>query len=74
MKVGKPRPDLEVDPDNYFSVVSKEGTDEVRFLDCKLCGIHVYDSEKDGTTSGDAVVVGLVAHMEFSHNEMLGPR
>lgn len=71
MKVGPPRPD---DPDDYFVTVPKEGTDDVRFIDCKLCGAHVFDSDKDEALPAEAIVAGMVAHLEFSHNEVLGPR
>jgi hypothetical protein len=69
MKVGDRQPE----PDDYFVIIPKEGTDDVRFIDCKLCGAHVFDSTADELLPHDAVTQGLIAHLEFSHNEVLGP-
>jgi hypothetical protein len=70
MEAGK----FEATDDAPFEIVNFQGTSKVQYVKCLLCKATVWDDAKDGKEKSELLTTAAIAHLEFSHPELFGPR
>ena len=61
--------------DAPFKITTYPGTEKVQYVNCLLCGETLFDDVKEGKEFKPELLTTIaIAHLEFSHHDILGPR
>ena len=58
-----------MDEDSQFQIVTIPDSDTVSQIKCVLCGVAIFDAQKDGEIAKDTLTKVAVVHLALSHSD-----
>lgn len=58
-----------MDKDLPFQIVTLPDSDTVSQIECALCGVAIFDAQKDGEITKDTLTKVAVMHLALSHSD-----